>query len=58
MADVSANPTAEELAAVVAALLARGGTAEESPYERWRRGRTGALRKTQTPTGKGVDRCR
>lgn len=44
---ITGRPTAAELAAVLALLAAQPAPAPESGYERWRKTRTAALRRTR-----------
>jgi len=51
--DVRGSATPEEIAAVVAALVARGGATDSpalSRYEAWRAGRQAALRRANSRT--------
>jgi 2-polyprenyl-6-methoxyphenol hydroxylase-like FAD-dependent oxidoreductase len=49
---VHGNATAEELAALLAALADHHPSTVDSPYERWRRGRIAAAQRAEDgPTG-------
>jgi hypothetical protein len=44
---ITGMPTAAELAAVLVLLAAQSAPTPESAYERWRKARTAALKRTQ-----------